>query len=157
MASLGDVMLAVLGRVEEHLREPVGLSSLSPGQETVWDDCCGGQLWVRLVSVVPQMDPSASRGAAPNCGLLGWTVDLAVGAVRCVTGLDENGEPPTADVMTNDVLAEVRDMEDIRDALIYEMGDIPCLSRPTLLNWAPLGPLGGCGGGEWQFRFLLAL
>lgn len=155
MHQLSAVMLTVLERVEERLTEPVGLSSLSPGLETVWDDCCNGQLWVRLVAVQPMMDTAAQRGVPQNAGLLGWLVDLAIGTARCVISLQEDGSPPTADQMTTDAQAEVQDMEDIRDALLCNMDGIPNLIRPTLVTWAPLGPLGGCVGGEWQFRFLL--
>lgn len=152
---LSAVLLTLKDRVESRLTEEVGLSSLSPGTETVWDDCCNGQLWVRLISMVPLVDANAQRGVPSTAGLLGWSVEVAVGAVRCITSLHEDGTPPTADEMNADVLAEIQDMVDIRDALLCNVQGIPNLSRPRLLNWAPLGPIGGCSGGEWQFQFLM--
>lgn len=156
MTQIGMALQAILGCAEQALSVPVSLSSLVPGGEVAWDDCCEGQLWIRVAGITPVVDPATARGVDPNCAIHGWQVQAAVGVVRCVTVLDSDGTPPDAETLTNETEQMLLDAEDVRGALLCCAADIGGIQRLSLGSWAPAGPLGGCAGGEWTFQFVLS-
>lgn len=129
-----------------------GLVHLSPGAEVAWDNCCegGGQLYVRVVQQYPSGRPFPSQDLSANsCSPLMRVALCAVGVIRCAHTLDSDGRPPTAAEMTGDTKATLRDAEALWDTLVCEVKpEVPGL---IVGAWTPLGPQGGCVGGEWQF------
>lgn len=113
-----------------------GRVHLMPGADVVWDDCCDGQVWTRVISVTP------NRGKGP-CSVVSWTAEVAVGAVRCAATVDNRGNPPSPKAMTADTVAMLDDMH----ALEHVVQCSPHVSR--IGGWRPIGPQGGCLGGEW--------
>lgn len=145
---LGPLLQAVLAEVQARLTEPVGRASLTPGAEVAWDDCCRGQLWVRVAETTPSGSGTQSGSRQP-CGVHLWQVVLGVGVMRCAHVLDDDGEAPTPAQLTADTVATTRDRADVEEAITCGMASLA--EQVHLVRWDPLGPQGGCVGGEWLF------
>lgn len=148
---ISEKMQELLDCAEEVLTdagvEP-GRILLNPGAESVWDDCCAGQLWVRAGIVTPTVN--GSRG---NCGVTAIKVPLYLGILRCAAVVDAEGNAPPVEDMTADTVREMADMELLLKAINC------CLTKTgmTVVNWNPLGVEGGCAGGEWQLELSFAV
>lgn len=141
-----DCALAQLEAVCE-LPTP-GRVFLAPGLEVAHDDCCegGGQLWVRVIEQIPYVPPG--RVVNP-CGSGMKTVRYGVGTIRCVHSLDSRGHPPSAATVTADAVGGWQDanaLEQMFYCCLPVEGD---LFAKNLDRYDPIGPLGGCAGGEW--------
>lgn len=142
-------------------REP-GLASLVPGSDVAWDNCCGdkpGQLYVRLMEMYPTAGAGAfpGRDTRPRCSPNLWGVRVAVGVIRCVHTVDEQGTPPTADEMQGDALNITKDAAAVRDGILCcFVGNTRNLDGWVLEGWQPQGPRGGCAGGEWVLTLGIA-
>lgn len=116
---------------------------IAPGNEVAWDDCCVGQLSGRIVSINPHVG-TQPRSASP-CGVLYWDVLLAVGILRCVDVVDDQGVAPPAPVLTADGQQMLWDAQALQQVIL-------CHKDVKAINvWVPQGPQGGCAGGEWTF------
>jgi hypothetical protein len=153
-SALGQALHAVLGCVHDALREPVGRVVVMPGASVVWDDCCEGQLWVRVVSVVGA--GTLTKSAMQPCAPL-YQVNLTVGVVRCAAVIDSQGNPPTPAVMTHDADTTLRDFADVVTGLVCCASKVPEISALRVESWAPVGVDGGCVGGEVSASFRMAL
>jgi hypothetical protein len=129
----------------EALDPPVGRSFIAPGLEVAWDDCCDGQVWVRLLQLIPLDQFNTRKASGHNCAVDVWEITAAVGVVRCVHSLNDDGQAPPPDAITLDGVQMAEDMQAL-------MGAIQCCIQPgSFVRWNPTGPSGGCAGGEWQF------
>lgn len=167
MSRLGPIMQAVLDQAAEALTPPgqdgypieaapPGRIYLSPGDTVAWDDCCNGQLWVRLLPVTAPRDSSnPRRGPGGVCGPHMWSVRLGIGVLRCAAVVDDRGRAPAPSALTDDTLGMVEDMEILQHAL--QNLDLPRAALSvTLTEWTPLGPSGQCVGGEWILALSVA-
>lgn len=137
---LGPRLGRILQSVQDALVDaPPGRMVLMPGSQIVWDDCCNGQLWVRVVGVEPIRDAGC---------LYAFRATIGVGVVRCAAVLDDQGRPPSAADVTADAVRQNLDLQIIGDTLACH-DDVDALTR-----WAPAGPQGGCTAGEWQATVL---
>lgn len=127
------------------LTTKVGRTAKYPGASVAWDDCCDGQLYVRVV----QMDPVKQAGTRPvsglGCGVIGWTATLAIGVLRCAATVDDRGRAPGTMQLNKETDLMTRDMSELMNMLLcnewtWDIG-----------SWFPLGPEGACVGGEWTF------
>jgi hypothetical protein len=165
---VGPALRALLAKADDDLRRarrPVGLAVLAPGNNVVWDNCCGdgdggGQVWARVISVVPL--PQGSQA----CDISHVQVRAALGAVRCMHCLDDEGSPPDPEQMLGDTVAMTKDADSLLGSIRGWSGvdwAVPG-ARPrgnSLMNWKslkvetglPLGPQGCCGGFEWTLTF----
>lgn len=125
--------------------EPVGRAFVQPGFEVAWDDCCDGQVWVRLVAVSPTPGLTVQKASGSPCGPEWLDVTAAVGVVRCVHVVDDDGHAPTPAALTADALRMTADQAALLDAVAC------CIQPRQIVRWDPLGPSGGCAGGEWVF------
>lgn len=145
---LPDLLGEVLGCVEAELDPAPGRVLIAPGGEVAWDACCDGQLWVRVVSAA---DVSAELGARPgadgSCAVVGWGVTVGVGVLRCTPSVDARGHSPAAGDVTGSAVQVLADMAAVARGLLC----CAPVTRPRSLAWVPLGPEGGCAGGEWTF------
>lgn len=147
-----DLQCAVDALTEDGLIVPAH-TFVAPGAEVAWDDCCEGQLWVRVVSMwpygsFPNRDLSLNRCAPP------LAVQVGMGILRCVTGLerldDQVESYPTAAQLTGDARQMVCDSAALHRAITCCHGEE--LDEDLALDqWTPLGPTGGCYGGEWTY------
>jgi hypothetical protein len=130
---------------------------VAPGQMVAFDDCCDGQVWTRLVALEPQQASKlgATVGQGP-CGQL-WAVTVGVGVLRCAAGMTDQGTPPTAAAMTADAVQMAADLNALADAIYCCLAEqLPAVSRQFRLSrWDPIGPDGGCVGGEWITQMVL--
>lgn len=150
---LGAIMQGVLDCARDSLTDcgrPVGSAFLAPGEEVAHDDCCedSGQLAARLVEIVPVPPPG------PNCGQGMARAVLGVSVIRCAHTLDGRGEPPTPSQMTGDALSMTGDAQAVLDAMACCARLVSGVQRLEVIRFDPIGPLGGCAGGEWQVRVL---
>jgi hypothetical protein len=124
--------------------KPSRVIHIQPGAEVAWDESCGGgQLWGRVVTIAPATG-TQPRSAAP-CGVLYWNVVLAVGIVRCVAGLKNDGSPPSPRELSADGVQMTRDLQAIQQVIL-------CHEKVSAIqNWLPSGPQGVYAGGEWIF------
>lgn len=118
-----------------------------PGSEVSWDYCgsCSGDTcgmgYVRIVGMhrsttFPEPDLTV------NCnGPV--VVQFAVGALRCVPVADDSGRLPNEAMIWESSLGVLAD-----SAALYVAADC-CMSRHLIGEYVPLGPQGGCVGGEW--------
>lgn len=139
----------LLDTVTDSLTPTPGRSVLAPGSEVAWDDCCDGQVHVRVITVEPNY-PTAQRGNATvsgNCDPVAWSVTLGVGVIRCAAVLDDDGNAPAPHQITADARQMLDDMNTLAQALTCHT--FPGLDRLALSTWNPSGPMGGCHGGEW--------
>ena len=147
---IAPILDALLASVGEHLVPDVGRLELAPGGQVAWDDCCDGQAWVRVATIVPA-NTNASAAAQARCGPTGWHVSLGVGVLRCVSTVNDQGVAPSVGQLKDDTHQMTKDAEALKQAILcldYEgltMGG----TRPNITSWTPLGPDGGCAGGEW--------
>jgi hypothetical protein len=122
---------------------------LVPGALVAFDymgDCGAqcGMAWVRIANAYPSQIIGAPSVVPGNCAnALG--LDVEVGIVRCIPGLDEDGTPPGEDALLASTLWQMEDANTMRRAIMCCEG-----SRGFLLGpYAPIGPDGGLVGGSW--------
>lgn len=146
-------MLHLLAAAQAEAFPAPGRVSLYPGAEVVWDDCCDGQLWLRVLEVTPAglgQQQSVGQSLVQPCGVPAWTALYGLGLVRCVSALDDQGNAPASSQLTEDTLQGNADRASLLRAITCT---IPAfVEKITIVNWLPLGPEGGCAGGEWQFK-----
>lgn len=120
-----------------------------PGALPTWDycgECSGdtcGMAYVRMVNSFASTNfPNAdiTVGCAAPLAL-----ELQIGALRCIPVADEQGTLPNEATMWEASLGIVADMSALYLA-ICNCPDVEVL----LGEYTPLGPEGGCAGGEWQ-------
>lgn len=150
---LGPVLSTALACADAALIPQVGRAALYPGSSVAWDDCCEGQVWVRLISLTPSGNPANSRNQLTPCGVLMWTATIGVGVLRCAATLDDAGNAPSPALLNADTLQMTQDMINIAEALQCCLA--PQLGKLSMTRWDPLGPNGGCVGGEWVATLLI--
>lgn len=115
-----------------------------------WDDCCDGQLWVRVISYRPVTSQSGQRQRSPGvislAGVTGWILRLGIGVLQCASTIDDRGRAPAPATLTGEAVAVMDTAETLMCALLE---NVPYRYRPMLIDWTPLGPDGACQGGEW--------
>lgn len=166
---LGPIMLHLLDCAEQSMIEantPVGRAHLVAGLDAVWDDCCesdedtpGGTLWVRVIEQYPtagQSSPYPQRDTSPrSCHPFMYSVQLAVGVVRCTPTVDDNGVAPSPTAISLSALEMTRDRANLEAAIRCCFADPETLpmgmeeGKVILFGWNPVGANGGCAGGEW--------
>jgi hypothetical protein len=137
---------------------PVLRSFVAPGGPPAWDVCCGeedgeGQAWVQLNSVSPSDSFPTPQTGAMRCDFAEWAVDVSIGILRCASTVDDNGTPPSSETL----LAEADKVN--RDRVLIDMAIRCCFLEEddpeayVVGSWTPLGPQGGCVGGQQQLSF----
>lgn len=131
----------LLTAVYDELTVKPGRSLVAPGAEVAWDDCCEGQLAVRIVRT--EAIYKSTNGGCP----IGYRVVLGVSIVRCAATVDDRGRAPSPSQISADGHRVTRDMSEVARAI--QCYDSPDAMRTWLGEWTPSGPNGGCAGGEW--------
>lgn len=133
---------------------------LRPGALIPMDYCdcngkgtCGGNAFVNLMSVFPsKIFPQPDR-LSTGC-MSPLAARIQVGVYRCVPVVANpnsqgkaGAEPPTELQMMQATRVQMSDMAAIYRALV-------CCSKQqkkfTVEQYTPVGPAGGCGGGQWS-------
>lgn len=138
------------GRPTEICHRPGDLVPLNFG--TAQDECCTGLGWVRIVSVEPVTDPTASEQPDFNvCGGTDSRITLELGVARCnPSGTREAG--PTCEQWTELAARMDLDRAAMKRAVCCltgqpEVGPETSVYRVLAGAWVPLDSSGGCAGG----------
>ncbi|UDL16224.1 hypothetical protein SEA_KOZIE_28 [Microbacterium phage Kozie] len=134
-----DAALAVLDPV------PGRVIRYQPGEEVAWDGCCDGQLALRVISI--DLASPQANGQGLVCGGNWWNVRVGLSLIRCVGVVNDKGAPPTAARINADGSQMLADIAALQEVVMCA-GYTAAAPAPV---WQPLGPQGGCAGGEWQF------
>lgn len=158
----GPILAQILTAANAALTDsgaPPGRVELVPGQRPAWDDCCEGQLYLRVVEIYPSVGTGQTapfpaidtqqRGA--GCGIRLLAFHLALGVIRCAAVVNDDGTPPTPGEVTADGLEAMADMSVLLDVLTCDVPGMTGVMKMKLDKWTPQGVNGGCHGGEWSF------
>lgn len=160
---MASLFLSCLCETLTHtLGGPVCRCSLYPGEViTPMDFCCGcegglGMAAVRVYGIAPASAnfPAQDFSVRKNCNHNAYVVTLEVSVYRCMSTIDQHGDPPTVADLFRDVAIELDDAAAIRRTLrccfAPQLADASVLWSTTgryvedQLN--PIGPEGDCGG-----------
>lgn len=149
-------ILSAAASAFEEAGTPPGRVELSPGNLPAWDDCCEGQLYIRVLEIFPSGAPfpefdSDQKGAAGKCAIKLMAVHLGLGMIRCAHTLDDDGHAPTPEEVTEDGDEMLDDMQTLLDVIVCELESIKGVMKVKLDRWSPQGVQGDCHGGEWAF------
>lgn len=134
---------------------PVGRSLVAPGLEVAWDDCCDGQVAVRLISIYPTGNPYPALDSIQNCGVTMLGLEIGVSVMRCSPSLNDDGSAPSPGLLSANASDLTADAITTLGVLTTELPSIldPMFAKSVKVGaWTPAGPLGGCAGGEWTVR-----
>lgn len=162
---LSTILRGVLSAASSALNEadrPTGRVELTPGLLPAWDDCCDGQLYLRVIEIYPsvgvgspfpQIDTTQRGPASSTCSIKMLAVHIGLGVLRCAATVDEQGNSPTSSQVSEDEELILADMSTLLDVLVCESHKLPGIQQMKLDRWQPQGPQGGCAGGEWGAYF----
>lgn len=132
-----------------------------PTQVIPWDNCdCGGQvaLAIRNVygsGVFPQ---PATLTDWTKCGPKYVVAEVVVSVTRCVTGIDQNGQPPLCDVALAEAITLENDRTATRQAIACCLRAFQSARPATfgvsawiILPSVTVGEQGACAGSETVF------
>ena len=129
---------------------------IAPGSTPAWDVCCEceqdaeGMAWVQLNSVFPTDDFPDIQTDAMRCPPSGYGAEVAVSILRCASVMDDHGRPPSSDRLTAEARKLARDRSIMLEAVrcCYLQDADP--GSYVIGSWVPLGPDGGCVGGQFS-------
>lgn len=125
------------------------------GESPAWDYCgeCSGDTCGMGYITVQSVFPSSAfpeEEAYAKCSTP-FAAAITVGALRCAPVMSENGDLPSEEEMAEAFLATNADMGAILEAIQC----CDAFDDYALGSWTPLGPTGGCAGGEWTLTVAL--
>lgn len=153
-----DTLFELLDCADELVFPAVCRSFWHPGPEAPHDICSvstdsegnisNGQLWIG--HALEQPGWPVPTGEPITC-TTPFTETLELGIVRCAQGIvDDDGQPPDADLITADAQQQYEDRLALRRAILccwsVEHKDI------VLVQWDAVPPQGGCVGGVWTVQ-----
>lgn len=150
---IGPHLAALLECVRKNLSCTVGRVVVMPGNMIVEDDCCEGQLHVRLVSVVGSSAMTNPR--IQPCAPL-YQCRVGIGVTRCAHVVSDAGIAPTPAEMTADAFQTYQDMIDIVQAVNCCFAAYESVGALRIEEWLPT-PVSTCVGGEVTITFSLNL
>lgn len=139
----------------DRVNAPACRSFVAPGADAPWDTCCDcpageGQAWVAVSRYFPTESFPDPAAGAHRCHPREYAVELVAAVLRCATVVDDAGQPPSAAAVTDDARKVGRDRQALLEAILCGyVGDDADPGEFRLGEWTPLGPLGGCVGGQW--------
>lgn len=153
MTAFTDKMLACLCEgLSSGPAGPVCWCGLVGGSNVAMHPCgpCKGETcgmaFLRLNRAFPSNQfPLPALNAAGNCQAP-LAYEWHVGAYRCFPVLGAKGEAPSEAAQADAALRQLSDMTTIHQAILC------CVDTDTatLGTYTPVGPSGGCGGGQWS-------
>lgn len=154
-------VLECLGDRLTHYGAEACRTFVAPGGPPAWDACGAegereGQAWVQVAQVYPSDAFPTQQTGAMRCPPTGYAVQLNVAILRCAAVPDEQGRPPSSERLTADAHKVSRDRAIVRDALRCCYLEDADPGTYVLGAWTPLGPQGGCVGGQTALTVALA-
>lgn len=140
-------------QLADTLGGPVARCCAIPGSAVVIDDCCNGTAWVRLdrMDTIPAGDrrvpvTDVSWGGR-ECGPMLARLLVGLGVMRCAATVDENGNPPACDTLSQESKVMFSDIDALFAAALCCDAPVEVVdASPQQL--VPQGPAGGCAGAE---------
>lgn len=114
-----------------------------------------GQAWVGLVSIYPTSGydrapwPAQTSTAVQQCSA-DLAVTLSIGTLRCAATIDNANRPPTPARVRADADGQTADAALLYRAMCVTLSAADEIDLWLPGRWTPIGPQGGCVGGEWQ-------
>lgn len=137
--------------------KPERIVLATPGS-IAWDSCDCGQFIQTINSVVGSraFPTPATDQPIENCGHPLVVVSVTTSLVRCIPGIDQNGNAPRPDVLLDAALILESDRLVLRRALECVLHDLAMsyrITNYTLGVAQSVGPEGQCGGVEVGYSF----
>lgn len=149
---LQSVLSAASSAFTEEGRPP-GRVELTPGLLPAWDDCCKGQLYLRVMEVFPSSPfptfDTSQQGANLQCAIKMLDLHIGLGIIRCAATVADDTTPPTPEQVSADGVLMLNDMQTLLSVILCTVPTLPRIQKVKLDRWIPQGVQGGCGGGEW--------
>lgn len=131
---------------EELSPTPGRIILLAPGEAVAHDNCCDGQVWVRLASLgVNASNDPVRRSGMDTCAVPHFLANVELGVQRCAATMDSQGNPPSGELISADGRQSIDDMAALLSVLRCDE------NVRSVTTWQPSGPEGGCHGGSWSF------
>lgn len=156
------VLTATLDEVLDEFDAATCRTFVAPGASAVWDVCCPcardaeGQAWVAVQSYGPS-DTFPNLSNAPlRCKPDQYVATVDVGVLRCASTVDDAGNAPSSDLLIEEAQKVSRDRTLVQYALLCRFAEEADLypGEIALGTWVPLGPQGGCVGGQTTVSFV---
>ena len=149
-----ELLDCLVGLLDDEGR-PVCRAVLASGGSVPWDVCgessdgSEGQAWVAVGQVTPVEQFPA--GSPPHrCPPPEYATVLTVAVLRCAATVDDQGRPPSPERMAADASKVAADRAAMRDAVVCCLAGGLEPGEWQMGSWTPLGPQGGCVGGQQQ-------
>lgn len=144
------ILEELLDCATEQLSPAPGRRFVTTGLAPAWDECCDGQVWVRVESldVVGTRPVKMGMKTGEPC-IRTWRATVGIGSLRCAAPLRDDGTMPTDSQITGDAAQVLLDQAALRRAVECCMTLSGSVTSLLLTRWNALGPDGGCVGGEW--------
>ena len=138
-------------RLHHAIGGPPAVCCIVPGRDVAADDCCIGQAWVRVArtfrtTVDDFPSPTQSTLDETCAGSGWWAVELGLGTIRCAPTVDDHGNPPTAAELEHAARIEADDRGRLHHTVLCGLASVA--ADLWIGDWLPVGPSGGCVGGE---------
>jgi hypothetical protein len=137
---------------------PNRIVRITPGQ-IAWDECDCGLFAQSITSIASSQSfptPASDVPIVSGCGHQLIVVSVTMVLIRCIPGLDDNGNSPSVTALFN----AARVMEDDRSTLrrslaqrLKNLLDTYVIHGYTIGTATSIGPEGQCGGIELTYSF----
>lgn len=138
----------LLRHINDSLTAPARRVQIVPAQDVAIDGACG-----QLSLTVPAAAAVYHSGTG-GCPI-GYETTVSISLARCITGMGNNGEPPSAARVTSDGEEYIRDMHEVAAAIqCYKVPErfAGAVEDLKLLAFQALPTNGGVTGGTWTVR-----
>lgn len=149
-------LLGCLIDLLDHYGAGVCRAFVHPGTTAPWDACgsttdgAEGQAWVAVPRIYPVAPFPTEDAGAQRCHPVEYAANITAGVLRCAATVDDEGRAPAPADVSTDAAKVTRDAAIILEALLCcYLDDDADPGTFRLGDWTPLGPDGGCVGGQW--------
>lgn len=130
--------------------KPKRVIPVVPGELSSWDDCCDGQLGLRVASMTPKLNAQGSRALfGQPCNIEYWIISAEIEVIRCAASQNDAGQAPSVQQVTANGNQGLSDMNQMLKALT-SAGWVRSID-----SFRETGPQGGCFASLWTFTFIV--
>lgn len=147
-----NLAMQVLGRATSGLATICAIEPIRVYVATgniAWDDCCDGQLSVNVTRIYGSSRfPADSAAEMLQCALPMTAIEMSISMLRCVTAMDEDGNPPTPEVVTAQSRRTLGEARAIWRSVLCFLFENKDTFSAVVRGQNFLGPEGGFAGSE---------